>query len=238
MDDVLIQTSSSMVYCPSSPLLQIALDTFSLPEAVVFAARIAPFVDVVEAGTALIKREGMAAVRALRESIGPEKLLLADLKTFDAARYETGLALDAGADVITVLGCAGDATIRAAIETAHARGKRVVADVVGMANLDDKVRRARELTALGADLLGIHADEDVTPRPLPHPLLRQLVGLPLAPLSIAGGVTLENIAQLRPYAPRVVVLGSALTKAAQPEVVAQNFRTAVEGIFVEPTSFT
>lgn len=205
-----------MVYRPSSPLLQVALDTFTLPEAVAFAKRIAPFVDVVEAGTALIKREGMSAVRALRNAIGTQKLLMADLKTFDSARYEAELALDAGADLVTVLGCAGDATICAAVETAHARGKWVVADVVGV---EDKPRRARELTALGADFLGIHADEDVSPRALPHPLLRALAGLPLAPLSIAGGITPQNVSELRPYAPSIIVLGSALTKAIQPEDV-------------------
>ncbi|HQX76989.1 MAG TPA: orotidine 5'-phosphate decarboxylase [Thermoflexales bacterium] len=214
---------SSMVYRPPAMLLQVALDTFTLPEAVAFAKRIAPFVDVVEAGTALIKREGMAAVRALREAIGPDKILLADMKTFDAGRYEAELALDAGADFITVLGCAGDATIHAVIAAAHARGKCVVADVVGV---EDKVRRAGELTAFGADVLGIHADEDVTPRPLPHPLLRQLAGISHAPLSIAGGVTKENIAELRPYAPRVIVIGSTLTKAAHPETVAKNLRAA------------
>ena len=153
---------------------------------------------------------------AQRNAIGTQKLLMADLKTFDSARYEAELALDAGADLVTVLGCAGDATICAAVETAHARGKWVVADVVGV---EDKPRRARALTALGADFLGIHADEDVSPRALPHPLLRALAGLPLAPLSIAGGITPQNVSELRPYAPSIIVLGSALTKAIQPEDV-------------------
>ena len=45
--------------------------------------------------------------------------VLADMKIMDAADYEVSQAIKFGADVITILGVAEDASIKAAIEEAH-----------------------------------------------------------------------------------------------------------------------
>lgn len=206
-------------------LIQIALDTMSLEHATALAAGLGDAVDVIEAGTPLIKRYGMTAVRVLRQA-APTKLIVADLKTFDSARAEVGMAADAGADMVTVLGCAGDATISTFVRAAHARGLRAVADVVGVL---DVAARAAQLERFGADYLGVHAEEDVSPRPLPLGRIAQVAAASSIPLVVAGGVTLENVSQLRPYAPAILVVGSAATKSADPAAALRELRARHTG---------
>ena len=76
--------------------LQLALDFVDLSRALRVAAMAVPEgIDIVEAGTPLIKSEGLDAVRELRKAF-PDKAILADLKTADAGRIEMECAAKAG----------------------------------------------------------------------------------------------------------------------------------------------
>src|SRR3954453_23729127 len=101
-------------------LLQVALDAISVDDSVSLLPLLLDYVDVVEAGTPMIKREGIQAVFRLRAA-SPGKLIVADMKTMDAGEYEADLAFDAGADIMTVLACASDATISAVVACAERR---------------------------------------------------------------------------------------------------------------------
>ena len=109
----------------SVPMLQLALDYFSLPPAIAMAAKVAPYVDVIEIGTPLCKAAGMEAVRAIRE-VCPDNLILADLKTPDVGDLEAKMAFDAGADFMTVIGGAALATVELALKMAKAEGKEML----------------------------------------------------------------------------------------------------------------
>jgi len=205
--------------------LQVALDLIASEDAVALLRRIGPAVDVVEAGTPLIKREGMAAVARLRAAV-PDKLVVADMKTADGGAYEAELAFGAGADLMTVLGCASDETVRATLDVARRRGRQVVADLLGVA---DKPARARQLAALGVDFLGVHAGTDEQASGAsPLADLALLRGTVPTPLVVAGGISLANLAAVLVYAPAIVVVGSAITRAPDPVVAAFAFRAALE----------
>ena len=107
------------------PLLQVALDYFSLPPAIAMAVKVAPYVDVIEIGTPLCKAAGIEAVRAIRE-VCPDNLILADLKTPDVGDLEAKMAFDAGADFMTVIGGAALATVELAVKTAREMGKEML----------------------------------------------------------------------------------------------------------------
>jgi 3-hexulose-6-phosphate synthase len=64
----------------------------------------------------------------------PEKLVFADMKTMDAGELEADIAFKAGADIMTVLGVAGDSTITGAVKAGKDHGKAVVADMIGVAD--------------------------------------------------------------------------------------------------------
>ena len=90
--------------------LQLAIDLLSVPDALSLLHKVAPYVDVIELGTPLIKQEGMNVVTDIKAAY-PEKLVFADMKTMDAGELEADIAFKAGADIMTVLGLAGDSTI-------------------------------------------------------------------------------------------------------------------------------
>ena len=136
--------------------LQFAMDTLSTESALDLAAKAAPYVDILELGTPLIKSEGLAAITAVKAA-HPDKTVFADLKTMDAGELEADIAFTAGADLVTVLGVAGDSTIAGAVAAATKHGKGVVVDLIGVS---DKAARAREVVALGAVFVEMHAGLD------------------------------------------------------------------------------
>jgi 3-keto-L-gulonate-6-phosphate decarboxylase len=89
-------------------------------------------------------------------------MLVADMKTMDAGSYEAALAFEAGADVVTVLGCADDETVRGAVREANRAGRFVAADLIAVPN---QVQRAQQLEQLGVHYIGIHTGLDQQAEP-------------------------------------------------------------------------
>ena len=120
--------------------LQFAMDTLTTEKALELAAAAAPHVDILELGTpAHQERRASRAVTAIKDA-HPDKIVFADLKTMDAGELEADIAFSAGADLVTVLGVAGDSTIAGAVKAAKAHGKGIVVDLIGVA---DKAARAK-----------------------------------------------------------------------------------------------
>ena len=210
-----------------TPQLQLALDTLALDEAVDLARTLTQDLHgtearlgFVEAGTPLIKMYGMAAIRRLRAVIGPTPLV-ADLKTADAGAYEANLALDAGADTVTVLAAADDATIRNMADAVHQRKGRIVADLIG---IRAKVDRAVDVAALGVDMLCVHTGIDAQANEAsPLADLANVVGATSLPVAVAGGITPATAAALLSYRPAVLIVGGAITGAADPRAALRAF---------------
>src|SRR5207249_2419576 len=112
------------------PVLQVALDHMHLKRALLAAKEaVEGGADWLEAGTPLVKSEGMEVVRQLKKSF-PGKTIVADLKTMDTGAFEVEIAAKAGADVITVMGVTDDATILEAVRAARRYGSNIKADDV------------------------------------------------------------------------------------------------------------
>src|SRR5687768_2023233 len=121
------------------PVLQVALDVVNLHRALeIGKAAVDGGVDWVEAGTPLIKSEGLEAVRHLKKAF-PSHIVVADMKIMDTGGLETEMAIKAGAGVVTVLGAADDGTVREAVESARRYGGKVMLDLIG---ISDKPKRA------------------------------------------------------------------------------------------------
>ncbi|MDY7542919.1 orotidine 5'-phosphate decarboxylase [Cryobacterium breve] len=204
--------------------LQVAMDVITLDAALTLAAQVAPHVDIIELGTPLIKSEGLRAVTAIKKA-HPDKLVFADLKTMDAGELEADIAFTAGADFVTVLGTAGDSTIIGAVKAATAHGKGIVVDLIGVA---DKVTRAREVTAMGAVFVEMHAglDEQAEPGFTFQTLLDDGEASKV-PFSVAGGVNLTSIKGVQRAGATVAVAGGAIYGAADPAAAAAELRAAI-----------
>ena len=194
--------------------LQLAIDLIPMTDFGRVITPVLPFVDVIEAGTPLIKQHGLHAVRSLR-ALAPHHLLVADMKTMDAGALEAEMALAAGADLLTILACASDATITAAADFAQQAGKAIVVDMIGVGHM---AARAREVMALGATWLGIHTGTDDQARGAdPLADLARVRAAVDARIAVAGGINERMLPALLAYAPEIVIVGSGIL--AQPEPV-------------------
>jgi len=204
--------------------LQVAMDVLTTDDALALAAKVAPHVDIIELGTPLIKAAGLSAITAIK-SAHPDKIVFADLKTMDAGELEADIAFKAGADLVTVLGVAGDSTIAGAIAAGKAHGKGVVVDLIGVS---DKVTRAREVVALGAEFVEMHAglDEQAEEGFTFQTLLTDGETSGVA-FSVAGGVKIGTIAAVQAAGATVAVAGSAIYSAADPAAAAAELRAAI-----------
>lgn len=109
--------------------LQLALDELTLPEALVFIDKVVDDVDIIEVGTPFLIREGVNAIKVIKEKY-PHKEVLVDAKIMDGGHFESQLLFDAGADYVTVLGVTDLLTIQSCICAAKEAGKQVVVDMI------------------------------------------------------------------------------------------------------------
>jgi 3-hexulose-6-phosphate synthase len=207
--------------------VQVALDMTELPRALAVAEALAPWCEVIEAGTPLLYEHGLAAVAALKARC-PERLILADLKIVDAGYLEASCAFRRGADLVTVLGVADDATIRGALQAAREAGGRLVADHL---QVPDVVARARQLEALGVDLLCLHTAydrKDSGADPLAE--LRLVRPQVQAELAVAGGLTAANAPAAAALGADLLVIGGYLTQHPEPAAAAAALRAVLQEV--------
>ena len=204
--------------------LQFAMDTLTTEAALALAAAAAPHVDILELGTPLIKSAGLSAVTAIKQA-HPDKIVFADLKTMDSGELEADIAFAAGADLVTVLGTAGDSTIAGAVKAAKKHGKGIVVDLIGV---KDKPARAKEVVELGAEFVEMHAglDEQAEEGFTFDTLLRdgEASGVPF---SVAGGVNATSIGSVQKSGAQIAVAGSAIYSAPDVGVAAAELRAAI-----------
>mgnify|MGYP001772709620 CR=1 FL=1 len=196
--------------------LQVALD---LPDRQL-ATRIAAVagtlnVSVVEAGTPLIKRYGTEIIKELKNS-AKESLILADMKSADVGDLEVKLASEAGADIVTVLGCASNDTIQGAKEEAEKTGVLLEVDLI---NIEDPLHRMHELQKLGIKAFSFHVPIDVQKRRSTSAelLLNKLkmLGKSDSIISVAGGLNPDKIKAFKGTNVNVFVVGNYITSSAE-----------------------
>jgi 3-hexulose-6-phosphate synthase/6-phospho-3-hexuloisomerase len=206
--------------------LQVALDFLELPRALrVAEAAVAGGADHLEAGTPLIKSEGLDSVRKLREMF-PDKTIVADLKTMDTGKMEAEAAAKAGANVMTVLGAAPLSTIRECVETGRQYGIDIAVDLLGVA---DPVALARKAAELGVAWLDVHCAIDVQMEGGdPLALLRQIREATDVKLAVAGGINSETAALAADAGADIVIVGGAINKAVDPKKATEDIRKAID----------
>ncbi|MDH3556904.1 MAG: orotidine 5'-phosphate decarboxylase [Deltaproteobacteria bacterium] len=208
------------------PILQLALDFIDLQRALKNAqAGIAGGVDWLEAGTPLIKSEGLNAVRELRK-LFPQTTIVADMKIMDTGRVEVEAAAKAGANIVDVLGAASDATIQECIQAGKNYGAKIVVDMIAV---EDVLSRAQFVEELGADYVTIHCavDEQMQGKD-PFETLRQVSQVLNIPVGVAGGINSETAGEAVAAGAAIVIVGGAISKALDPEQAARDIRQGLD----------
>lgn len=204
--------------------LQVAIDLLTTEAALELAGKVAPYVDIIELGTPLIKAEGLSVVTAMKKAF-PNKLIFADMKTADTGALEAEIAFKAGADLVTVMGTVDDATIKGAVEAAKKYGKKVVVDTIGV---KDRVKRAQEVISFGVAFVELHAglDEQALPGYSVQTLINEGKQAKV-PFSIAGGVNIDTIKDVVAAGAEVAVAGGAIYGATDPAAAAKALKEAI-----------
>jgi len=212
------------------PMLQVALDFEILDEALALAKKVAPFVDIIEAGTPLIKSEGIRVVQILKEA-HPDKLICADLKTADAGYLEVRMAAQAKADIVTILADAYDVTIEEALRASHDFHVEIMADLIMSRSpairLAGLIDLKYEDTKLHYALVHSGLDRQTSRRAplLELELVERLRAHPK--LAVAGGIRVSDIPNILAYPVDIIIVGGAITRAKNPNMAAKKIRNAI-----------
>jgi 3-hexulose-6-phosphate synthase/6-phospho-3-hexuloisomerase len=207
------------------PILQVALDLLNEHRAIQIAKEsVKGGADWLEAGTPLVKSEGMDIIRKLREAF-PDKTIVADMKTMDTGAFETEMAAKAGADIVVILAAADNTTIQDAIKSARKYGTKIMIDLIGV---KDKIKRAQELEKLGIDYICIHVgiDEQMIGKK-PLEILKETFKNTKIPIAVAGGINSENAADLVKAGASIIIVGGAITKAKNVTEATKNIKKAI-----------
>ncbi len=209
------------------PVIQLALDFTELKRALkVSVEASAAGIEWIEAGTPLIKSEGLSAIRALRKQF-PGRKIIADMKIMDTGRIEAEMAFKSGADIVVVMGNASDRTIAEAVEASANYGGEVMVDLLEDAAT---VKRAKEVESLGVHYIGVHIpiDRQMT-GDISFDLLKQVSGAVNVPVAIAGGLNSENVADAVKAGASILIVGGAITKSPKIKESVEQMKKAVAG---------
>lgn len=207
------------------PVLQVALDFVDLKRAMKCAEEaVSGGIDWLEAGTPLIKSEGLNAVRKLREKF-PDKIIVADMKIMDAGRLEVEIAAKSGANVVSILGAASDSTIKECVEAAHNYGAKIQVDMIA---IKDVKKRAMEAAKLGVDYIGIHCSiDDQMQAKGPFSELKDAAKYLQVPIAVAGGINSETAPEAIRSGASIIIVGGAINKSRDAKKAAEDIKRSV-----------
>ncbi|HEY3272429.1 MAG TPA: 3-hexulose-6-phosphate synthase [Methanocella sp.] len=208
------------------PILQVALDEVELARAVQIAREaVEGGADYIEAGTPLIKSEGMDAVRTLKKTFG-DKVIVADMKTMDTGAMEVEMAAKAGAGIVSILGASADATIEDALRSARRYGVRLAVDLI---NAADPAARAVRLQEIGVDLIGVHVgiDQQMVGQD-PLDVLRKVRAAVSIPIAAAGGLDARSAAAAVALGADIVIVGGNIARSKDVTAAARAIREAID----------
>lgn len=193
----------------TKPLLQMALDATDIEAAFESVSRVAEQLDVIEVGTILAFAEGVSCVTKVRQKY-PNHIIVCDMKITDASAILTKLALEAGANWVTVSAAAHIETIRAAKKVADQYQGEIQIELYGHWTLDD----ARAWYDMGITQAIYHRSRDAelagvswTEQDLSN--MQQLSDIGIE-LSITGGIVPADLYLFKQIKVKAFIAGRAL----------------------------
>ena len=203
-----------------------ALDILELDRSIQIAKEaVSGGADWIEAGTPLIKSEGMDAVREMKKAL-PGVRIVADMKTVDTGAMEVEMAAKAGADIVAMLATSDNATIEDALRAARKYGVEIMMDLL---TVPDPIKRSRELEALGVDYICVHVgiDQQMTGKDTID-FLRDIVKEVGTPVAAAGGIDAITGAEAVASGAAIVIVGGSIVRSADVTGSARKIREAID----------
>lgn len=181
--------------------------------------------DYIEAGTPLIKSEGMNAVRTLKKEF-KDKVIVADMKTMDTGAIEVEMAAKAGAGIVSILGASHDSTIEDSVRSARKYGIRLMIDLI---NIEDAPGRAKRLQELGADIIAVHVgiDQQMVGKD-PLDVLKSVRSAVSIPVAAAGGLDASSAASAVALGADIVIVGGNIIRSKDVTGSAKRVRDSID----------
>lgn len=214
------------------PVLQVALDLTELTRALQIAKEaVRGGADWIEAGTPLIKSEGMQAVRTLKVQF-PDHMIVADMKIADTGALEVEMAAKAGANIVCILADADDSVIAEAVRAARLYGVQLMADLI---NTPDPVPRAKQMESMGIDIIVAHVgiDQQMMGKSSID-LLAAITGEVTVPVAVAGGLDAVTAAQAVQHGAVMVIVGGAIVRSADVTGSTAAIRMSIDNPSLQP----
>jgi 3-hexulose-6-phosphate synthase / 6-phospho-3-hexuloisomerase len=204
----------------------VALDLLELDRSIQIAREaISGGADWIEAGTPLIKSEGMNAVREMKKSL-PGTKIVADMKTVDTGSMEVEMAAKAGADIVAMLASSDDSTVEDALEAARKYGVQIMVDLL---TVPEPVKRAKELEKMGVDYICVHVGIDQQMRGRSTiDLLNLIIKEVNTPVAAAGGIDPLSGSQAIASGAAIVIVGGNVVRSANVAESAKKIRDAID----------
>ena len=200
---------------------QAALDDISLEDGMALVEKLYREIDIVELGSPFVWRYPVEVISLFRRRF-PSLRILADYKILDGGGFCAGIALDAGADFVSVAGVSLLTNIRSVINSAHSSGKKVLVDMIAVP-YENVEQRALDCEDMGADYICVH--RGVNESSSQYESLELLRGkIHKSRLAVAGGIDLKTIKEIAPLKPDLVIVGNALIKSDDPLSVLQEMK--------------
>ncbi len=208
------------------PLLQVALDNLQLDEALASTRLLAPELDVIEAGTLLCLSEGADSVRVL-STLYPDNIIVADLKIVDAGGELADMACRSGADWVTVMCNAADATKEKAIRGAGQHDGEVQIELFGNWTFDE----AAAWRELGIKQVIYHQSRDALNAGASWGeenmrIVRRLADMGFE-VSVTGGLELDTLKLFAGIPVKCFIAGRSLRNAADPAAEARSWKNEI-----------
>lgn len=210
--------------------LQLALDVTSTEAALQALQPTAQDVDVIEVGTVLCLSAGMEAVRCIR-AVYPAHTVLADVRIAEAGSLLAALALDAGADWVSVVSGAPLSTVAAVAKVVRERDADMQIELSDgwtwdyvRASLELGVRqfivkRSRDAEAAG-DLSWGRGDLNAI----------DALHSEGAVVSMTGGLTPQEISRMGAVPADIFIAGRGIYAAADPAAAVREYRSAIDDL--------
>lgn len=208
------------------PYLQIALDITDLDRARNVIKQL-PASDriILEAGTPMIKAEGVKALSALRD-VASNYFVIADLKTMDTGQVEVDIAYNETADAVVVAGQAPVEVIDKFIYEAKRLG---VYAVIDMMNVQDPVKLLKSLKEL-PDVVELHRaiDEEHAgkkPRWDAIKKIKEEFKDKRILVAVAGGIEPDTALEALEQGADILIVGRYITQSKDVERTTRSFLT-------------
>ncbi len=191
---------------------------------------------IIEAGTPLIKRYGMEAIKNLYDWWGSKTYpsdivpyIAADMKTMDRGETEVVMAKESGASAVIALGQAPIETLNIFIDSCR---KYQLDSMVDLMNVDQPIKILRQLKKL-PDVVILHrgVDEETfnKDKPIPYLQINKIRSSYNTLISIAGGDTIRELQRAIFNDANIVVVWKEFYKSSEnTSILASEFLKVIK----------